>query len=134
MSVNDLGTVGHSLGFAPTLDNTKSMKYNSTYVSGNTLSGNGLTNNRPFAGVSDNQTSFVSLQNSAVGNACGQYKCSKNYDTTNSANGIVGVAGGGTSIVSSANLAAEFRPYYEVKDSKYMVWYDFTDIKLSHLI
>jgi hypothetical protein len=28
MSINDLATIGHSLGFAPTLDNTKSMKYN----------------------------------------------------------------------------------------------------------
>jgi hypothetical protein len=133
MSVNDLTTVGHSLGFDPTLDNTKSMKYNSTYASANTLSGNGLTNNRPFAGVSDNQTTFVSLQNSVVGNACGQYKCSRYYDTTNSTNGIVGAAGGGISIVSPANLVVEFRPYYEVKDSKYMVWYDFTVIKLSHL-
>jgi hypothetical protein len=53
------------------------MKYNSTYASANTLSGNGLTNNRPFAGVSDNQTVFSTLQNSAVGNACGQYKCGK---------------------------------------------------------
>ncbi len=58
MSINDLATIGHSLRFAPTLDNTKSMKYNSTYASGNTLSGNGLTNNRPFAGVSDNQSVF----------------------------------------------------------------------------
>ena len=133
MSINDLATIGHSLGFAPTLDNTKSMKYNSTYASANTLSGNGLTNNRPFAGVADNQSAFSTSQNSAVGNACGQYKCGRYYDTTNSANGIVGAAGGGISIVSPANLAAEFRPYYEVKDSKYMVWYDFAVIKLSHL-
>jgi hypothetical protein len=84
MRVNDLVTMGHSLGFAPTLDNTKSMKYNSTYASGNTLSGNGLTNNRPFAGVSDNQTEFVSLQNSEVGNPFGQYKYGRYYDTTNS--------------------------------------------------
>jgi hypothetical protein len=57
MSVNDLATIGHSLGFSPTLDNTKSMKYNSTYAStANTpSSGNGLSNNRPFA----NQTGIV---------------------------------------------------------------------------
>ncbi len=30
-------------------------------------------------------------------------------------------------------LASEFRPYYEVKNTNYMVWYDFTVIKLSHL-
>jgi hypothetical protein len=31
MSVNDLATLGHSFGFSPTLDNTKSMKYNSSH-------------------------------------------------------------------------------------------------------
>jgi len=129
MSVNDLATIGHSLGFAPTLDNTKSMKYNSTYASANTLSGNGLTNNRPFAGVTDNQSAFATLQNSAVGNACGQYKCGRYYDTTNSANGIVGTT---NTIVTASNLATEFRPYYEVKGN-YMIWYDFAVIKLSHL-
>ena len=53
------------------------------------------------------------------------------YDTTtgNNANGIVGAT---ASIVTSANLAGEFRPYYEVKNN-YMVWYDFAVIKLSHL-
>ena len=129
MSVNDLATIGHSLGFSPTLDNTKSMKYNA--ATANTLSGNGLTNNRPFAGVSDNQTAFSSAQNSAIGNACGQYKLGKYYDTTtnNSANGIVGAT---NSIVTSANLAAEFRPYYTVQNN-YMVWHDFAVIKLSHL-
>jgi hypothetical protein len=27
MSVNDLNTLGHSIGFAPTLDNPKAAKY-----------------------------------------------------------------------------------------------------------
>jgi hypothetical protein len=34
------------------------------------------------------------------------------------------------------NLAAEFRPYYEVKagtGGQYMLWYDFAVIKLNHL-
>jgi hypothetical protein len=105
------------------------MKYNSTYASANTLSGNGLTNNRPYGGVSDNQTAFSTIQNTGIGNACGQYKCGRYYDTTNSANGIVGAT---NTIVTAANLATEFRPYYEVKGN-YMVWYDFAVIKLSHL-
>jgi hypothetical protein len=54
MSINDLATIGHTLGFSPTLDNTKSMKYNSSTSTVNGSSGNGLTNNRPFAGVGDN--------------------------------------------------------------------------------
>ena len=34
------------------------------------------------------------------------------------------------------NLASEFRPYYEVKGvsgSRYMLWYDYAVVKLSHL-
>jgi hypothetical protein len=48
MSVNDLTTIHHSLGFSPTLDNTKSMRYNNTYVTppGTSCSGNGITNNQ----------------------------------------------------------------------------------------
>jgi hypothetical protein len=34
--------------------------------------------------------------------------------------------------MTPANLAAEFRPYYETK-SNYMIWYDFAVIKLNHL-
>jgi hypothetical protein len=94
MSINDLATIGHTLGFSPTLDNTKSMKYNSSSSTVNGSSGNGLTNNRPFAGVGDNQTAFSTTQNTGVGNTTGQYRCGKN---------------------------------------KYMVWYDFTVIKLAHL-
>ena len=76
MSVNDLATIGPSLGFSPTLDNTKSMRYNYLYTPTTNVasSGNGLNNNRPFEGVSDNQSAFSTIQNTAVGNACGQYK------------------------------------------------------------
>ncbi len=127
MSINDLDTIGHTLGFSPTLDNTKSMKYNSSTSVVNGSSGNGLTNNRPFAGAGDNQTAFSTTQNTGVGNAAGQYRCGKYYDTANSTNGIVGSS---DSIVTSSNLTTEFRPYYEVKN-KYMVWYDLTVIKLT---
>ncbi len=68
MSVNDLSTIGHSLGFSPFLDNTKSMKYNSTYASTSGSSGNGLSNNRPYDGYSDNQTTMGTKQNFGVGN------------------------------------------------------------------
>jgi hypothetical protein len=67
MSVNDLDTIGHSIGFSPTLDNTKSMKYNGKYGALVDSSGNGFTNNHAF-GTSDNQTSFSTTQNAGVGN------------------------------------------------------------------
>ncbi len=140
MSVNDLATIGHSIGFSPTLDNTKSMKYNGVYGALATSSGNGFTNNRAF-GTNDNQIAFNALQNTGVGNAAAQYKIGKYYDTSvlagvsASVNNIVGAgatANAGT-IVTAAQLASEFRPYYEVKNTNYMVWYDFAVIKLPHL-
>jgi hypothetical protein len=68
MSVNDIATIGHSLGFSPILDNTKSMKYNGQFTTLNASSGNGFTNNRPYAGVGDNQTEFITLQNTKIRN------------------------------------------------------------------
>ena len=81
MSVNDLATIGHSLGFSPTLDNTKSMKYNGVYGASTGSSGNGFTNNRAF-GTNDNQTAFSTTQNAGVGNADAQYKIGKYYDAS----------------------------------------------------
>ena len=46
MSVNDLATVGHSLGFGETIDNYRSVVWNGTTATAN---GIGLTNNRIFA-------------------------------------------------------------------------------------
>ena len=132
MSVNDLATIGHSLGFSPTLDNTKYMKYNATYTTAaNTASsGNGLINNRPYAGVSDNQTSTsVGVQNTGVGNTGLRYKIGRYYDTSTNvnANGIVGTFG----LIKTDQLATEFRPYF-VQSGNYLVWYDFAVIKLAH--
>ena len=41
MSVNDLATLGHSLGFSPTLDNPKAAKYQAQYATQAAGSGNG---------------------------------------------------------------------------------------------
>jgi hypothetical protein len=42
-----------------------------------------------------------------------------------------GIYGAGNTLMTTTNLAAEFRPYYEVK-SNYMIWYDYAVIKLNH--
>jgi len=111
MSVNDLATIGHSIGFSPTLDNTKSMRYNGVYGALATSSGNGFTNNRAF-GESDNQVAFNAKQNTGVGNAAAQYKIGKYYDTS-AAGSINNIVGAGTTaadgtIVTAAQLASEF--------------------------
>jgi hypothetical protein len=41
MSENDLKTLGHSIGFAPTLDNPKAAKYSQTFANTASTSGNG---------------------------------------------------------------------------------------------
>ena len=43
-----------------------------------------------------------------------------------------GIYGAGNTLMTTTNLAAEFRPYSEVK-SNYMIWYDYAVIKLNHL-
>ena len=73
MSVNDLATLGHSIGFAPTLDNPKAAKYQPLNANTASTSGNGLSNDRVFANPSDNQTD-EGAQNTSIGNAANQYK------------------------------------------------------------
>jgi hypothetical protein len=48
MSVNDLATLGHSIGFSPTLDNPKSAKYQASTTAVAGSSGNGYNNNVYF--------------------------------------------------------------------------------------
>jgi hypothetical protein len=57
-AVTDLATLGHSIRFAPTLDNPKAAKYSKTFANTASASGNGLSKNRVFANTSDNQTAI----------------------------------------------------------------------------
>ena len=124
MSINDLATIGPTLGFAPTLDSVKTLKFNPT-AGANGTSGNGLTNNR-FIGHAENQNTLGSTaQNTGVGNSALQYKVGRYIDTNNNDNGIM-------SICTTAQLGVEFRPYY-VRNGDYMIWYDFAVIRLSHI-
>ena len=129
MSINDLQSIGHSLGFSPTLDSTKSMQYVKTYSGVASGAGNGLTNNRPFGSV-DNQTAASGAQNTGVANSALQYKIGRYLDTTTAGSAVNGLVG---NIVTKQQLTQEFRPYYDVLNTNYAVWYDFAVIKLSHL-
>ena len=128
MSINDLATLGHSIGFSPTLDNPKSAKYQPSFTAVNGASGNGYSNNRIFASTTDNQTA-LGAQNTAIGNAANQYKIGRYVDVTNTAgSGVYGATG----LVTAAQLNTEFRPYYTVQNN-YMVWHDYAVIKLNYL-
>ena len=134
MSENDLKTHGHSVGFSPVLDNPRATRYNSTQTGAAEHSGIGLCNNRPFSSASEYQIAAAeatTLNN--IANTALQHKLSRYVDTSMSVvqNGIYGPATSNT-LMTATNLAAEFRPYYEVK-SNYMIWYDFAVIKLNHL-
>jgi hypothetical protein len=120
MSENDLKTLGHSIGFAPTLDNPKAAKYSQTFANNASTSGNGLSNNRVFANTSDNQ-SAVGAQNTSIGNAASQCKIGQHVDLANSAgSGVYGATG----LMTSAQLNSKFRPYYQVSGN-YMYWHDY---------
>lgn len=129
MSVNDLATLGHSLGFSPTLDNTKSAKYQAAYASTAGGSGNGYSNNRVFASTSDNQTAAGNA-NASTGNAANQYKIGRYVDITNTTGqGIYGLT---NSLMTGTQLNNEFRPYYTTSGG-YMYWHDYAVIKLNYL-
>ena len=93
MSVNDLSTSGHSIGFAPTLDNPKAAKYSQTFANAASASGNGLSNNRSFANSSDNQTA-VGAQNTLIGDAATHCKIGRYVDLSNTTgSGVCGASG-----------------------------------------
>ena len=128
MSVNDLATLGHSLGFAPTLDNPRSARYQPTYANTAKASGNGYSNNRIFGSVTDVQTG-IATTSLAFGNAAGQYKVGRYVDlSNNTASGIYGSSG----LITGQQLNNEFRPYYTTSGN-YMYWHDYAVIKLNYL-
>jgi hypothetical protein len=128
MSVNDLATLGHSIGFSPTLDNPRAAKYNPSITAVTGASGNGYTNNRVYASTSDNQTA-AGVQNATTGNAANQYKIGRYVDITNTGGqGIYGATG----LMTGTQLNNEFRPYYTVQNN-YMIWHDYAVIKLNYL-
>jgi hypothetical protein len=129
MSDNDLKTLGHSIGFSPTLDNPKSAKYQATYATTATASGNGYSNNRVFSSASDNQTTAGDA-NASTGNAANQYKVGRYVDITNATGqGIYGLT---NSLMTPNQLNSEFRPYYTTSGN-YMYWHDYAVIKLNYL-
>ncbi len=80
MSVNDITTLGHTIGFSPTLDNPKAAEQHSTYDVNNCDSGNGLCSGRVFANASDKQTA-LQVHNTTTGNDAAQYKVGRCIDT-----------------------------------------------------
>ncbi len=119
----------HSIGFSPTLDNSKAAKYQSSNAAVAGSSGNGYNNNRIFAGSSDNQIA-LGVQNNAVGNAANQYKIGRYVDISNTSG--QNIYGATNTLMTGTQLNNEFRPYYTVQNG-YMIWHDYAVIKLNYL-
>ena len=152
----DLKQAGTTLGVSECgVDNPNSLCYNSTLnasalptAGAFSVSGGGLTNNRPFA-----PTTSVGLpwqvshgpQNQLCTNEAVARRVSRIVDATGSgSNGIYGPttgSGSGASLMSSSQLAGEFKPYCTVLSpnlastagSNYMVWYDVAVLPLRFL-
>ena len=91
LSVNDLATIGPTLGFSDRLDTTRSMRYVSAIAATDGNSGNGLTNNRPF-GAGEHQSVIVASQNDNACNTAIQGKLNRYVDTSaNTNNALVGM-------------------------------------------
>lgn len=136
MSINDVKTIGYSIGMTEP-DNWKSKVYNgSTTAAVTTKSGNGMTNNRPFVpqasylgGWKDNTTSTATQFDKCVNNSI-QQRLGRYVDTSGgSGNGLYGTTT--AFIANQSQLKNDFTPYYEVLATNYMVWYDYAVIKLS---
>jgi hypothetical protein len=144
MSVNDLATIGYTLGFGENVDNHRSVAWNAAATTAN---GNGFTNNRVFGQNSSfsfsspnvtgvkyvspagrYQTSMQANQNNGTVNDAITSKLSRYVDTTGGSgyNNILGT------IINSTQLKNELRPTYEV-NNKCMIWNDYAVIKLSTL-
>ena len=124
MSINDLDTIGYTLGFGENLDNPRSVVWNGNATDQN---GNGFTNNKIFGSryQSVNKPKFNDgAVNDAIASKIGRFT---DITTASPYNNLVGT------IMSATNLKNELRPTYEVLNTNYMVWYDYAVIKLSSL-
>jgi hypothetical protein len=131
-----------SLGVADTLDNERSVQWNT--VAGTAAPGGvGLTNNRAFVSAATASTEsplFLSgAQNNGTTNSSIQRRNSRIVDTTktsaNSFNKIYGSNGAGSTqpfIMSAQQLNQDLKPYYTV-NGNVMTWYDVGLIPLKYI-
>ena len=149
MSQNDLKQFGPSLGFAPAgLDNEKSVQWKPIY-SATSSAGVGLINNQPFGNnaLATDLQSVAGVQNVNAINTSLTQRATRVVDasatsvsTGGSYNGIYGSysagAGANGAIMSAAQLANEFKPYYSTttaSSTQTMVWQDLAVIPLKYL-
>lgn len=127
LSVNDLRTMGTSIGFSDCLDSVGSAIWNGVAVNAN---GNGFCNNTAFG--STTQTSLLTgqagNQNTGICNEAINKRVLRTTDTSKAGlNKIVG------NIVTPLALATDFKPTYQVANTNYGVLQDVAIIRLKDL-
>lgn len=144
MSAADLKTLGPSLGFASELDNPNSVQWvtntTSPMVAVAGYSGVGVCNNRPFTSAAASANSFptklVAGQNNinTVVNTALSQKCSTRYVDSVAAAAVTlqNVYGPG-GLMNASQLSNEFKPYYTLLATNYIVYYDACVIRLKDL-
>lgn len=142
MSATDLKSMSVSLGMSDTLDNEKSVIWDTVPAAAGTAQGGvGLCNNKAFglAASTEQQLFQNTQQNSGTVNGAIQKRISRFVDASN-ANGASfnGIYGNNTdvnspiAIMSANQLTQEYKPYYTVANGV-MTWYDVGLIPLKYI-
>ena len=147
MSDNDLKTIGSTIGFSESLDSYGSCVCNGAVQTvpgvpdAKVKGGNGLCNNFPYPAANTPGTDVQlsnGVQNTNVINKAIQQRVNRYYDVTgNTVNNIIGgvkaTAATAGNLLSVDNTSNEFRPYYQIVNTHYMVWYDVAVIRLGDI-
>jgi hypothetical protein len=128
MSATDLKNLAPSLGLSETLDNERSVQYNT--ATGVTFRGIGLCNNQPFIGSvsNDSQTVPNVLQNFGTTNGALQKRISKIIDASTNGLGYNKIVG---TITDVAKLNAEFKQLLVRNSSGILNYYDVVIYRLN---
>jgi len=130
MSPSDLKSNNTNFGMAPDLDNHKSLRFfNASQADDSGISGYGVVNNNPFTTSASFQQ--VIKQNDGKGNDALLQRINRVVDsTTNSTyTNLFGASG----IMTTANLQAEYKPYY-FTNANFMYWMDYGIINLKYIL
>jgi len=133
MSVNDLQSLGPSLGYSEEVDNPFSVRWEESAAF---AGGHGVCNNRPFGNAANvtgsrypqlinNATQFFNCSNTAL-----SYKIATTI--SNEGNKLVGTGGVGTALMLDSAAAEELRPRYFIENNQ-MIINDVAVIKLRDL-
>lgn len=143
MSATDLKSMSVSLGMSDTLDNERSVVWDTVPAAAGTAQGGvGLCNNKAFGLVASTEQQLFqnTQQNSGTVNGAIQKRISRFVDASKdngaSFNGIYGKntdANSPIAIMSATQLTQEYKPYYTVTDTGIMTWYDVGLIPLKYI-